>query len=209
MLPWNRHVRGRVDHNLTVKELREHQISAAAIRHFVFTTHYRKELNFSEEALEASIEAVRRVGELAERLEEASGGTDTLGTSAKQAQAEFRAAIFDDLNAPEALAALFTFLKSANRELDRNGIDGKALDRARSAFAEMNGVLDVVPGRESASAELAKWVEDRLAARDAARGRRDFAEADRIRAELAEQGIAVEDAGGGTEWKVVRSARAS
>ena len=73
----------------------------------------------------------------------------------------------------------------------------------------MNGVLDVVPGRESASAELAKWVEDRLAARDAARGRRDFAEADRIRAELAEQGIAVEDAGGGTKWKVVRSARAS
>ena len=189
----------------TVKELREQQISAAAIRHFVFTTHYRKELNFSEEALEASMEAVRRVGEFDERLEEASGGTEELALAAGKAQADFRAAMFDDLNAPEALAALFTFLKAANRELDRNGTDRKALDRARSAFAELNGVLDVVPERESAPSELATWVEDRLAARRAARERRDFAEADRIRAELAERGIAVEDSGGGTKWKVVRA----
>jgi cysteinyl-tRNA synthetase len=193
----------------TVKELREQQISAAAIRHFVFTTHYRKELNFSEEALEASMEAVRRLGEFAERLEESNGGTEELAVAAGKAQADFRAAMFDDLNAPEALAALFTFLKAANRELDQDGTDRKALDRARSAFAEMNGVLDVVPERESASAELVTWVEERLAARRAARERRDFAEADRIRAELAGRGIAVEDASGGTKWKVVRSAGGS
>ena len=54
------------------REFREQKVSAAAIRHFVFTTHYRKQLNLSEEALEASIEAVRRVGEFADRLEEAS-----------------------------------------------------------------------------------------------------------------------------------------
>src|SRR5438105_2000036 len=193
----------------TVKELREQQISAAAIRHFVFTTHYRKELNFSEEALDASVEAVRRVGEFAERLEEASGGTEELAVVAGKAQADFRTAVFDDLNAPEALAALFTFLKAANRELDQDGTDRQALDRARSAFAEMDGVLDVVAERESASVELATWVEERLAARRSARERRDFAEADRIRAELAERGIGVEDAGGGTKWKVVRSAGAS
>jgi cysteinyl-tRNA synthetase len=188
----------------TVKELREQQISAAAIRHFVFTTHYRKELNFSEEALEASMEAVRRVGEFAERLEDAGGGTDALAAAAELAQNEFRAAMFDDLNAPEAQAALFTFLKSANRELDRNGTDRRALDRARAAFEAMIGVLDIVPDRESASAEFAKWVEERLTARAAARGRRDFAEADRIRAELADRGVVVEDAGGGTKWKVIR-----
>jgi len=193
----------------TVKELREQQISAAAIRHFVFTTHYRKELNFSEEALEASMEAVRRVGEFAARLEEAGGGTDALAASAKQAQSGFRSAMFDDLNAPEALAALFTFLKAANRELDRNGTDRKSIDRARSAFVEMDGVLDIVPARESAPAELAKWVEGLLAARQAARERRDFVEADRIRAELAERGITVEDTGGGTKWKVVSPAGAS
>src|SRR5438132_10192122 len=73
----------------TVKELREHQISAAAIRHFVFTTHYRKELNFSEEALDASMEAVRRVRELADRLEESKGGTDALAEVSERAQEDF------------------------------------------------------------------------------------------------------------------------
>jgi cysteinyl-tRNA synthetase len=193
----------------TVKELREEKISAAAIRHFVFTTHYRKELNLSDEALEASMEAVRRVGEFAERLESAKGGTAGLADAADRAEVEFRAALFDDLNAPEAQAALFTFLKAANRELDREGSDRVALDRARAAFDSMNGVLDIVPERESASPELAVWVEDRLTARRAARERRDFSEADRIRAELTAKGIAVEDVGGVTKWKVVRLVGAS
>ena len=52
----------------TVRGMREADISPAAVRHFVFNTHYRKELNLSEEALEASINAVRRVGDFAERL---------------------------------------------------------------------------------------------------------------------------------------------
>ena len=193
----------------TVKELRERKVSAAAIRHFVFTTHYRKELNLSDEALEASIEAVRRVGEFAERLEGAAGGTDELARAADSAEENFRAALFDDLNAPEAQATLFTFLKTANRELDREGSDRRSLERARAVFQLMAGILDIVPEREEATPELAKWVEERLAARRAARARRDFAEADRIRSELAEKGITVEDAGAGTKWKVVRPVGAS
>jgi cysteinyl-tRNA synthetase len=199
----------RVGNVFTVKELREQKIPAAAIRHFVFTTHYRKELNLSDEALEASTEAVRRVGEFAERLGSARGGTHALAAAADQAEAEFRAALYDDLNAPEAQAALFTFLKTGNRELDRDGTDQKSIERAREVFGLMNGVLDLVPERESATAELSVWVEDRLAARRAARERRDFAEADRIRAELAARGISVEDVGGGTKWKVARPSGAS
>src|SRR6266480_1069629 len=57
----------------TVQGMREGDISAAAVRHFVFNTHYRKELHLSEEALEASINAVRRVGDFAERLSAATG----------------------------------------------------------------------------------------------------------------------------------------
>ena len=193
----------------TVKDLREQQFSAAAIRHFVFTTHYRKELSLSEEALEGSTEAVRRVGEFAERLGTAAGGTPELAETARRSVEDFHAALFDDLGAPEAQAVLFGFMKSANRELDRGveggeggeGRDGAALEAAREAFRVMNGVLDLVPDRRDASPELARWVEERLAARQAARGRRDFAEADRIRAELADRGIAVEDSGGGTKWK--------
>lgn len=186
----------------TVEELRKQDFSAAAIRHFVFTTHYRKELNLSEDALEASSEAVRRVGEFADRLMTASGGTGELAAAAETALAEFRAALFDDLNAPEAQAALFTFMKAANRELDRNGQDAATLEKARVAFRAMDGVLDIVPERKAASGELAGWVEERIAARAAARARRDFAEADRIRAELSARGVWLEDSGGGTKWKL-------
>jgi cysteinyl-tRNA synthetase len=199
----------RVGNVFTVKELREQGIPAAAIRHFVFTTHYRKELNLSDEALDASQEAVRRVGEFAERLESAEGGTRELAAAADLALTEFRAALFDDLNAPRAQATLFTFLKVANRELDRDGADRAALDRARQAFAIMNGVLDIVPDRTIVPADVAAWVEPLIEARRAARARRDFAEADRIRDELAGRGVSLEDSGDGTTWKLVGPAHTS
>jgi cysteinyl-tRNA synthetase len=193
----------------SVKDLREQRFSAAAIRHFVFTTHYRKELNLSDDGLDASMEAVRRVGEFVDRLEGAAGGTDALAEAADKAERDFRAALFDDLNAPEALAALFMFVKAANRELDRGGTNRAALERARAVFGIMNSVLDVAPDREQASPELTSWIEERVAARRAARQRGDFGEADRIRAELADRGVAVEDAGGVTKWKVIRAGGAS
>ena len=199
----------RVGNVFTVKELREQRIPAAAIRHFVFTTHYRKELNLSDEALEASQEAVRRIGEFAARLQAAEGGTSELAAAADHALGEFRNALFDDLNAPQAQAALFTFLKTANRELDREGSDAAGLDRAREAFATMNGVLDIVPDAAEVPAEVAAWVDRLIEARRAARARRDFGEADRIRAELAERGVSLEDSGDGTKWKLVGPAHTS
>jgi cysteinyl-tRNA synthetase len=146
---------------------------------------------------------------LRQRLDEARGGTEQLATAADEATRAFRAALYSDLNAPQGLSALFTFVRAANRELDRNGSDAAALDRARSAFRLMDSVLDIIPDPEAASSELAAWVEERLSARRAARARRDFAEADRIRSELADRGIAVEDVGGTTKWKVVRPVEAS
>ena len=188
----------------TVQGLREKEVSAAAIRHFVFTTHYRKELNLSEDALDASTEAVRRVAEFADRLAAAEGGTAAMVEAAEQAEAEFRSALFDDLGAPEAQAVLFSFMKAINRELDRNGSERGGLERARRAFEAMNGVMDIVPARAEATSELSAWVEERIGARRAARERRDFAEADRIRAELVARGVALEDSGGGTRWKLVK-----
>src|SRR5579884_34562 len=117
----------RLGNVTTVKGMREAQISAAAVRHFVFNTHYRKELNLSEEALEASINAVRRVGDFADRLSDAKGGTPALAELADGAVEEVEAALFDDLNAPNALAGLFTFIHKANAELDRRGTDVDAL----------------------------------------------------------------------------------
>ena len=194
----------RLGNVTTVAGMREAQISPAAIRHFVFNTHYRKELNLSEEALEASMNAVRRVGDFADRLASATGGTPALADAASAAVAAVEAALFDDLNGPEALAGLFTFINRANSELDKRGTDVEALEQARSAFQRINGVLDIVPERTVEDPALAAWVEERIAARKAARGSRDFAEADRIRSELTERGIAIEDTAAGTKWKRIR-----
>jgi cysteinyl-tRNA synthetase len=185
----------------TVQGLREAEVSAAAVRHFVFNTHYRKELNLSEEALEASTHAVRRVADFAERLAGATGGTSELSHAADVALAEVEAALFDDLNAPNALAGLFTFITRANAELDRRGGDIEALERAREVFSHINGVLDIVPDRRIEDPDLVAWVDDRIAARRSARERREFGEADRIRAELVGRGIIIEDTPAGTKWK--------
>ncbi len=194
----------RLGNVTTVQGMREAQISPAAVRHFVFNTHYRKELNLSEDALEASINAVRRVGDFAERLASATGGTPELGVTAAEAVAAVEGALFDDLNAPNALAGLFMFIHRANAELDRKGNDVEGLEAARRAFARINSVLDIVPDRGIEDPELREWVEERLAARRSARERRDFAEADRIRGELMGRSIAIEDGPGGTKWKRVR-----
>ena len=215
----------RVGNVSTVKDLREQGVSAAAVRHFVYSTHYRKQLNLSGVALEASMEAVRRIGEFAARLDEAKGGTPELAAAANEAESAVRAALFDDLNAPEAMGALFTFIGRGNAELDRRGTDASALARAREVFATIDGVLDVRPriarlalqndvaawttiGAEGTGPldlsaatprdrELLSWGETQLRARQAARRDRQFAEADRIRSVLEEKGFVVKDAPGG------------
>ena len=161
-------------------------------------------MNLSEEALEASIHAVQRVGDFEERLANATGGTPEMVEIADSALGDFRAALFDDLNAPNALAALFTFITRINAQLDRRGNDQQGLERARAAFLDMDRVLDIVPDRQVDDPELVAWVDERLGARREARARREFAEADRIRDEIAARGIAIEDGPGGTKWKRVR-----
>ncbi|MEP6732918.1 MAG: cysteine--tRNA ligase [bacterium] len=196
----------RVGNVASVQAFREEHFPAAALRHFVFNTHYRKELNLSDEALEASRQAVRRVGDFSDRLHAdaalALGGTPELAQAADEAVAKAEAALFDDLNGPEALAALFDFIRRANAELDRKGGDREAVRRAREAFARINGVLDIVPDREGTEAEFKAWIEERIVARREARVRGDYAEADRIREELRGRGVVIEDAGGETRWKL-------
>jgi cysteinyl-tRNA synthetase len=198
----------RVGNVLTVEGLRRDGVSAAALRHFVFNTHYRKELNLSDEALEASLQGVRRVGDFHDRIYDPAtlslGGTPELAIAADEAVAAAEAALFDDLNGPEALAALFNFIRRANAELDRRGGDRESVERARAAFERINSVLDIVPERAGADPALASWIEERIGARREARARRDFGEADRIRAELTSRGVAIEDAGGETRWKLAR-----
>ena len=194
----------RVGNVSTVSDLRANGVSAAALRHFVFSTHYRKQLNLSGDALEASAEAVRRVGDFSDRLEREAAGTPALAEASETLLIEATAALSDDLNAPRAMGALFEFISAANREFDSRGTQPEAVARAREAFRQVNAVLDIVPDRVVDDSALSKWVEDQLAERAAARQRRDFAAADAVRKALEEKGIAIEDSASGTRWKKLR-----
>ena len=208
----------RIGNVSTVSDLREKGISAAALRHFVFSTHYRKQVNLSGAALEASIEAVARIGEFAHRLAEAKGGTRELAAAAETAELEFKTALDSDLNAPEAVAALFTFIGRANAELDRKGSDVPMLERSRQVFRTMMDVLDLEPralrfvvsanrvdpepvvatGLSEKEVEQVGWAVAKLRERIVARQNRDFKAADGIRLEVEGAGFSVKDTAQGT-----------
>ena len=225
----------RVGNVLTVADLRNEKVSGAAARHLVFTTHYRKELNLTDAGLIDSKRAVGRIRELADRLEAPTtlGGTTAMRDAADALKSSVRDALFDDLNAPQALAAVFDFVHAANADLDRRASDRSALDEAASALEFIEATLGIVPPVRLGGATvpvqgvkatpevgtlhvaivndetrqetaLREFVEEQIRARQAARGRRDFATADAIRAELEAKGIALADSGAGTSWKVVK-----
>jgi len=190
----------RVGNVANLVELRNNRISGTVYRHFVFSTHYRKQLNMGEDWIESSRAAVNRVGVFARRLAEAKAGTPALAEIAVKAEQTFLDALTNDLNGPEALAAMFVFISDANRELDANGTDVEALARAQAAFRLMDGVLDLVPEGQQVDDSEAAWIEERLAARKAARSARDFAQSDAIRDEIVARGFNIEDGPTGTRW---------
>src|SRR5438445_533667 len=192
---------------LTVRDLREQGVDPAALRLLFWQTHYRQPLDFTDEALAGAAEAVKRLAEFRDRVSHVAQGRTgvrdegALGTLSVGFARDFRAALDDDLNAPRACAALFDFVRAANRELDREPSAAGA-ERAVAALHDAMGVLDVLPTTRAVDPGLERWIGERLVARDKARKAKDFKEADRIRAELAAQGVAIEDTAAGTKWRV-------
>jgi cysteinyl-tRNA synthetase len=215
----------RVGNVINVQDLRSAGHSAAAIRHLVYNTHYRQVLNLSDEALDASRAAVMHLAELADRLDAPTtlGGTAAMAAAAEELERKVKAALFDDLNSPQALAAVFEFVRAANADLDKRGTDKSAINHARQALQFIDQALGLLPpvrlgGTVSAGTAptrtrepvdkdefaLVALAEAKLAERAQARAGRDFARSDAIRDELLAHGVAIADTGAGTSWKLAK-----
>jgi cysteinyl-tRNA synthetase len=171
------------------------------VRYFILASHYRSPLNYSDDNL------AKAHGSL-ERLYTALRGMES-ATAADKAPARdrFFAAMDDDFNTPLALSVLFDLAREINRLRDG---DPAAAGRDAGLLKELGGVLGLLqddPERYLRAAASAGALDDRdierlIAERTSARKQRDFAAADRIRDELAAEGVALEDRpGGGTDWR--------
>ena len=166
-----------------------------SLRLFMLRTHYRSPFNFSDQVLEESRAALRRLyGALQAAGAPAAAAIDWSESRA----AAFKAAMDDDFNSPGALAVLFELAASVHR--------GRTADAALlRALGGVLGLLQQDPtaflqGGAGAGGLDAAAIEQRIAERAAAKKTRDFALADRIRDELAAQGVTLKDSPSGTTW---------
>ena len=205
---------------ITVRDLLDGGTDPAALRHLLLSAHYRSELNFTREGLEASAKAVGRLLDFETRLREhpaAEGGTgaavaegDGAGSpllrASREAEARFRDAMDEDLNVAGGMAALFTFVREGNQALDRAGSIGpRERDRALEVLESLDrvlGIMEVARASRAVDPDLEAWVQERIQARKEAREARDWDRADAIRDELSERGVVLEDGPQGTRWKL-------
>jgi cysteinyl-tRNA synthetase len=173
------------------------------VRLALLTAHYRQPLDWTEQLV---AETRQKLDRLYGALRDAGVTGPMTAAPAAEPPEGVLAALADDLNTPEALAALFGVARAANRTAD--AAEKRALAESLRAGAWLLGLLTQDPaawftggaGSAADDAEIDRLVEQR----DAFRRERNFKEADRIRQQLAERGIVIEDAAGGARWRRVR-----
>jgi cysteinyl-tRNA synthetase len=178
----------------------------SALRYLLLSSHYRKQLNFTWTGMDQAEQALRRIVDFLARLDGVTAGGSHAGIegTVEQAREAFGAALQDDLNTAAALAVVFDLVRDVNAAIDAGEISGSDAASVRRTIEEFDRVLGVVGLRQTEDAQppvAVEEIERLIGERQAARQRRDFAAADRIRRELAERGVLLEDNAGGTRWK--------
>jgi cysteinyl-tRNA synthetase len=178
-----------------------------AVRFFLIANaHYRQRIRLTTEALHASAEQVRRLRDFAERVrrtDPAPAADEDLIARIAEVRAAYLGALDDDLNLPQGIGVVFELVREANAALDEGRVGAGARGALLGLLEQVDGHLDVMGGEEPG---LAEEVERLIAEREAARAAKDFARADRIREELRERGIALEDSRDGVRWRRVTPA---
>jgi len=200
----------------TLRELFSHGHKPSSIRFLLASVPYRRQLNFTPDSLQGAASSVERLRNFVARIgteKFPEGSSPAMLERAAKAREEFDRGLADDLNTAQALAAIFDLVRDANIAMDRGEFrqgDAAPVLEAMEMFDQIFAVL-----RDDDALKLTALgitpevptlsdtgVEALIAERQAARKHRDFAASDRLRDQLAEFGIILEDSrDGGVRWK--------
>lgn len=213
----------------TLRDLLLKGYKASAIRLALISVPYRHQLNFTFEGLTEATNAIDRLRTFVDRLKKASlagGASDSLQGAAEKAEAEYFAALENDLNTAEARAPIFDLVRTVNSALDAGTVLEGDRRRVLQALEKFDAVFAVIADHDAAPTHAAiEWaqshgladkiapellvrtgltdqeIEALIAERNMARKQRNFKRSDEIRDELAAKGIVIEDSREGVRWK--------
>lgn len=190
----------------TVRDIQE-KYDLQVLRFFMLSAHYRSQLNFSAELMEASknaleriLTAEERIKEIAEKavVQEMTIAELALAEQAKEYTVKFDNAMDDDVNTADAIAAIFELVKFMNTNAGEGSSAGFA-NVLKNQLEELTDILGIIV--DKAPEMLDEEIEGLIAERQAARKEKNFARADEIRQQLLDMGIVLEDTREGVKWK--------
>jgi cysteinyl-tRNA synthetase len=189
----------------TLRDLVQKGHTPEAVRYLLASVPYRKKLNFTFDGLQGAATSIERLRNYKLRLvtgKFAAGSDSALASRTEAAIEAFDAALDDDLNTAEALAAVFEYIRETNAAMD----SGDFLDGNRAAaiafLDRFDCIFDVLKSSAPATTGLSdSEIEALIEERGAAKKARNFARADEVRAQLAAQGVILEDTKEGVRWK--------
>jgi cysteinyl-tRNA synthetase len=183
-----------------------HGFRPSALRYLYLGTHYRKQLKFSWALLAKAEEALKRITDFLARLDSVPSGAASTAIPARleEATSAFAGHIRADLNTAAGLGVVFELVRALNSSIDAGELRAPDVPAVRAVFEGFDRVLGVLALRRAEDERPpvpVEEIEQLIQARRAARGARNFAEADRIRRDLESRGILLEDTAAGTRWK--------
>jgi len=186
----------------TFRDVAAKGYSAAAVRYFLLSVPYNKQINFTFDALAGAEKTVASLRDFRSRLSEAktaAGMNEALHEITNRAAEEFEAGMDDDLNTSVALAVIHNLTRDVNTAIARKHLQEGNKGELLELLKRFDSVLNIFgeERREILDAEIQSLIDER----QEARRRRDFARGDEIRDELAALGIILEDTKDGVRWK--------
>jgi cysteinyl-tRNA synthetase len=200
----------------TLRDLFGKGYKPSALRFALASVPYRKQLNFTFDGLQQATSSVERLRNFADRLKQGkfpAGKQKGMAERIAKAAEEFDAGLSEDLNTARALAAVFDLVREANIAMDKGEFRQDDVSTVQEFLEAFDRVFALMEDNDSEKLRALGYggpesgpddaeIDRLVAERNAAKKKRDFAAADRIRKELADRGIIIEDAkDGSVRWK--------